>query len=122
MRLSSTTRLRSVYKHGGLVLAVLFVMCLAGGGCAKMESLIDDIGKPEPEIAIQSGAYGTVTQVTTGKMQGREIRMGDIALTVDLDNGGVVIIIQSEDDIYVVGDRVRVIRDGEKYVRVQLAI
>lgn len=113
----ATTRLNGFAGRGRLLL-LFFVLCLVGGGCARIKEVIDP--KPESEIAIQSGAYGSVTQVTAAKMQDREIRTGDIALTVDLDNGGVVVVIQPEDDIYTVGDRVRVVRDGQGFVRVQL--
>ena len=43
-----------------------------------------------------------------------------LALTIELDNGKTVIVAQPEDDIYTVGDRVRVMRDGNGYGRVQL--
>ncbi len=100
---------------------VLLLLLLGSAGCAAISDAVTG-GKPEPEISVQTAEYGTVTQVTSARMQDREIRRGDIALTVDLDDGRVVIVVQPEDTIYRIGDRVRVVRDGKGFVRVQLVI
>ncbi|MDR3074089.1 MAG: hypothetical protein LBV01_05140 [Deltaproteobacteria bacterium] len=106
--------------RGGLLLSVLLAVALSAAGCARLKTMIDP--PPSAEIAVQSPPeYGVVTQVTSAAMAGREFYRGDIALTIDLDDGQVVVIIQTEDNVYVVGDRVRVLRDAEnKFVRAQL--
>lgn len=104
-----------------LPLFALMLLVLPGAGCAAFTEAVQG-KKPEPEIMVQTADYGTVTQVTTAATKDREIHLGDIAITVDTDDGGVVIVVQPEDDIYKVGDRVRIVRDGQGFVRVQLVI
>lgn len=103
---------------GTWMLPLLFAFLLSASGCAFLKENV--LPKPDPEIVVQTAEYGTITQVTSALMKDREIRYGDIAITVDTEDGRVLVIVQPEDDIYRVGDRVRVIRDGQGFVRVQL--
>jgi len=125
MRTDANTRQRRIFHYGGIwMLPLLLAFILSGVGCSTIQGLMQDDDTeavvPPSEIVVQSAEYGVITQVTSALMKDREIRLGDIAITVDTDNGGIVVVIQPEDDIYRVGDRVRVIRDGQKFVRVQL--
>lgn len=99
---------------GGMLLALF----LGAGGCIPVPDL--GLEKPNPEIAVQTAEYGTITQVTSARMKDNEIHLGDIAITVDTDDGRVVIVSQPEDDIYSVGDRVRILRDTVGFIRVQV--
>lgn len=120
MRTDANTRSGRIFRHSGIwMLPLLFVFVLSGTGCAAIQDLLKE-DEPHPEIAVQTADYGVITQVTSALAKDRENRLGDIAITVDTDDGKVVVVIQPEDDIYRVGDRVRVIRDGRKLVRVQL--
>lgn len=101
------------------MLPLLLGLLLSAGGCISLKDM--GLEKPNPEIAIQTAEYGTITQITSALMKDNEIRLGDIAITVDTDDGRIVIVTQPEDDIYKVGDRVRVVRDGKGFIRVQLA-
>ncbi len=67
---------------------------------------------------LAGGALGAVAG-GVGEMGFRKTDYG-LALTVELDNGKTIVIAQPEDDIYTVGDRVRVMRDAAGYGRVQL--
>lgn len=121
MRTDAKTCQSRIFRHGGRwVLPLLFAFILPGVGCATLQGMVKEEEGPQPEIVVQSADYGVITQVTSALMKDREIRQGDIAITVDTDDGKIVMVIQPEDDIYRVGDRVRVIRDGRKFVRVQL--
>ena len=107
--------------NGAWLVPLFLVLLVFSQGCASMREIFDE--KPEAEISVVTPiAYGVVTQVGTAAMAGREITKGDLALTVDLDDGRVVVVIQPEDNVYVVGDRVRVVRDGKGFVRVQLVL
>ena len=97
---------------------VLLGLLLSTNGCLSLRDM--GLEKPNPEIAIQTAEYGTITQVTSALMKDNEIRWGDIAITVDTDDGRIVIVTQPEDDIYKVGDRVRVVRADKGFIRVQL--
>ena len=111
----------SARHHGLLFFPLLVALVLAAPGCALFNGTATEDEKPAQEILVQAPpSYGVVTQVTAATMKDREIRLGDIAITVDLDDGSVVVVIQPEDDIYKTGDRVRVIRDGQGLVRVQI--
>ncbi len=73
-----------------------------------------------------AGVVGALAGGTLGAVAGGLGEMGfrttnyGLALTVELDSGKTVIVAQPEDDIYTIGDRVRVMRDKEGYGRVQL--
>ena len=101
-----------------LVLAAMVYL----SGCASVQDAISmDEQKTHMAIPVQSPpALGTVTSVSTALMAGKELRRGDIALTVDLDDGQVIVVVQPEDNIYTPGDRVRVIRDGNGLVTAQV--
>lgn len=115
----TTTQRWADFRRGVYLLALGMALLAFGAGCATVQDLLDNDG--DAEIALQNPpAYGTITQVTAASMADKENRQGDVILTVDLDNGQVVMIIQSEDNIYMPGDRVRVLRDGKKFVRVQV--
>lgn len=121
MRTDATTGQGRIFRHGGRwMLPLLIAFILPGAGCAALQEMVKEEEEPQPQIVVQSADYGVITQVTSALMKDREIRQGDIAITVDTDDGKVVVVIQPEDDIYRVGDRVRVIRDGREFVRVQL--
>lgn len=99
---------------------LLLLLAFFAAGCGALQ---DTAAPKDPEtvMALQSPpAYGTIAQVTSADMIGKERRKGDIAITIDLDDGQVVMVIQSEDSVYVPGDRVRVLRDGETFIRAQL--
>ena len=102
----------------------LVPLCLTAlllvGGCASFSQAFSE-KKPEPAVltAQAPAAYGVVTQVDSADMAGKELRKGDLAITVDLDDGGILMIIQPEAEIYTVGDRVRVFREGG-FTRAQL--
>jgi len=101
------------------LLPLLAASLVFSGGCASRGSAGEE--NPVAGIAVQSPpAFGVITRVTSAAMAGKENRMGDIILTIDLDDGQVIMVIQSEDDVYVPGDRVRVLRDGKGFVRVHL--
>lgn len=120
MKTRVTARTTPFPLFGGMWLPLfLLAVFLSGAGCAKVKELVE-WDAPKPEIAVQSVEYGVVTQVTTARMKAREIRLGDIAITVDTDGGRVLVVIQPEDDIYQVGDRVRIIRNEDGFVSVQL--
>lgn len=109
-----------IFSKGVWALLLLLALLSGLGGCLSLGG--PEAAQPNPEIAVQTAEYGTVTQVTSARMKDKEIRLGDIAITVDTDDGRVVVVIQPEDDIYKEGDRVRVIRDGRGFIRVQLVI
>lgn len=112
MAVSSLSRLCRAY---GLVLLAVFLVGLLTGCAASGND------GPAAEMALQDPpSYGIVSNVAPAVMAGREIRRGDIAITVDLEDGRIVTVVQPEDNTYVVGDRVRVVRDGERFSRVQL--
>ena len=76
-----------------------------------------------------SGTAGTIGMLTGGALgaivggageQGVRRTEYGLALTIELDNGRTIIVAQPEDDIYTVGDRVRLMRDKEGYGRAQL--
>ena len=112
----------SAWQHALLFFPLFVVLLFSASGCVTMRDMLKEEEQvPIQEIAIQNPpAYGMVSQVTAATMKDKEIRLGDIAITVDADDGSVVVIIQPEDDIYKVGDRVRVIRDGRGLVRAQI--
>ena len=109
----------TAFFNNGTLLLLLFALLLALPGCSVFQEQTKE--KIEPEVTIQTAEYGTVTQVTAAHMHDREVRLGDIAITVDTDDSQVLIVTQPEDDIYKVGDRVRIVRDNKGFVRVQLA-
>ena len=115
---------RSVKPKIAWLLPSLCVLLLSVAGCSGLNMpdwLSGKQEQPESEIVVQSPpAYGTVTQVTSALSKDREIRRGDLAITVDLDDGQVLVVIQPEDDIYRPGDRVRILRDGKGLARVQI--
>lgn len=106
---------------GGIwLLPFLLAVFLTGSGCAKVKELTEWLD-PKTEVSVQGAEFGVVTQVTTARMKVRQNRQsGDIAITVDTDDGKVLVVIQPEDDIYQVGDRVRVLRNEDGFVRVQV--
>jgi len=108
----------AVFFNISALLLLLFALLVALPGCSAFQELTKE--KIEPEVRIQTAEYGTITQITAARMHSREIRLGDIAITVDTDDEQVLIVTQSEDDIYKVGDRVRIVRDDKGFVRVQL--
>ena len=119
-RLVALAKTMDCPHNGGWLVPLLLTVLLLGAGCATIADVFEG-EKPEAEIVVQSPAgYGIITNVGAASMADREIRKGDLALTVDLDDGQVIVVIQAEDAIYTVGDRVRVIRDGKGFVRVQL--
>lgn len=99
---------------------VLVLLAFVGPqGCATIKKMT--AGDEPAEIVLQDPpSYGIITNVTPAAMLNREIRYGDIAITVDLEDGRIITVVQPEDNTYVVGDRVRVVRSGEKFSRVQL--
>lgn len=120
MRARATARTTPSPLIGGIwLLPFLLAVFLTGAGCAKVKELVE-WDPPTSEIAVQSVEFGVVTQVTAASMKGKAIRQGEIAITVDTDDGRVLVVIQPEDDIYQVGDRVRVIRNEDGFVRVQV--
>ena len=108
-----------LYKGAWLVPLFLSLL-LFTSGCASMTEAFSE--KPKAtEIAVYSPpAYGTITKVTTGAMLDRENRKGDIAISIVLDDGQMIVVVQSEDDVYTAGDRVMVLRDGKGFVRAQV--
>ena len=101
------------------LLLLLLALLLTAPGCLALQNTTKE--EIDPEVVIQTTEYGTITQITTARMHDREIRLGDIAITVDTDDGRVLVVTQPEDDIYKVGDRVRVVRGDKGFIRVQLA-
>lgn len=94
---------------------------IIGGGAGALAGGMIGSGGGAPGIAagaVIGGGMGALAG-GYGEAQMRRVDYG-LALTVELDNGKTVIIAQPEDDIYTVGDRVRVMRDGKGYGRVQL--
>lgn len=90
-------------------------------GCVPMGEMFSEKKPPEAVINAETPvAYGVVSKVGAAEMAGKEVRTGDLAITVDLDSGGIIMIIQPEDDIYTVGDRVQIFRDGAGFARAQL--
>lgn len=106
--------------HRTAIVMVLAVLVFAGPqGCASIKEMT--VGNGPAETVLQDPpSYGVISNVTPAAMLDKEIRRGDIAITVDLEDGRIVTVIQSEDNTYLVGDRVRVVRSGEKFSRVQL--
>lgn len=102
-----------------LLSAALFAaLLLCVPGCSMMTPPEE---KPVSELVLAMPARtGTVMQVDAASSMDRDIHGGDIAITVNLDSGGSVIVIQPEDNIFTPGDRVRIIRSGETFVRVQV--
>jgi len=55
-----------------------------------------------------------------GGYAGSEINKADAQeLTVDLDSGETVVVVVKGDDVYVIGDRIKIIKDGNKVADVQ---
>ena len=123
MKTQAKVRAISPGRHyAPLFFPLLAALIFFVSGCATVKNMLV---KEEPvqtqEIVVQnSSSYGVVTQVTSAAMKDKEIRSGDIAITVDLDDGPVIVVIQPEDDIYKTGDRVRIVRDGQGLVRAQI--
>ena len=116
-----TKKTLSVAPHNGFFFSFLLLgLLLAISGCATIDDLMKE--EIEPEVVVQTAEYGTVTQITPALMHDREIRRGDIAITVDTDNDRIIVVTQPEDDVYKVGDRVRIVRDNKGFIRVQLAL
>jgi outer membrane lipoprotein SlyB len=109
-----------MFRGGMWMLPLLPALLLGAGGCIPFKSTGKE--KPGSEIVIRAAEYGTITQITSAPVKDNETRRGNIAITVDTDDGRIVIVTQPEDDVYTVGDRVRVIRDGRGFIRVRLAI
>lgn len=112
---------KRLLSRAGARFALLCLLAFPfAGGCASVEQTL--YGKA-PETVINAEmpvSLGTVSKVEAAEMAGKEIRRGDLAITVDLDAGGILMIIQPEDDIYTVGDRVRIFRDNAGFARAQL--
>lgn len=120
MRTDATPRSGRLTRCAGLwLLPFLVAFPLTGTGCAFLQNVTEEEA-PQQEVVIQTAEYGVITQVGPASMKDKEIHVGDIAITVDTEDGRVVVVIQREDDIYRVGDRVRILRDGRGFVRVQL--
>ena len=70
------------------------------------------------------GAIGLVGGAGTGALIGsyaeRTSRSPALSLTIDMDSGETVSIVQAEDEIYTIGDRVRILQDSEGKARIQL--
>lgn len=106
---------------GGLLVPLLLTMTLFTGCSRVQRAIVGEEPKTHAEIAVQSPpVLGTVTGVGSALMLGKELRRGDIALTVEQDDGQVIVVIQPEDNIYTPGDRVRIIRDGKGLVTAQV--
>lgn len=106
--------------HRAAIVMVLAFLAFAGAqGCAGIKNMTSG-DEPAETVLQDSPSYGVITNVTPAAMLDREIRRGDLAITVDLEDGRIVTVIQPEDNTYVAGDRVRVVRSGEKFSRVQL--
>ncbi|CAK7032069.1 MAG: hypothetical protein DELT_02832 [Desulfovibrio sp.] len=106
------------FRRHAILATVAVVFCLQGCGTITKMTTPEE---PAAETVLQNPpSYGVVTNITPAVMMEKEIRKGDLAITVDLEDGHTVTIIQPEDNTYVVGDRVRVVRSGEKFSRVQL--
>ena len=103
------------------VAAFCLALSLCAGGCASVGQAFTE---KAPETTVLAGEvpanYGVVVKVGSADMAGKELRKGDLAVTVELDNGGLIMLIQPQDDIYTVGDRVRIFRDNAGFVRAQL--
>lgn len=117
--MKNTCASRAARRGAALLLAVFF---LAGAqGCSFISKIIGDDPPPPSEIVLDAvPSYGVISNITPAVMLEREVREGDIAITVDLEDGRVVTVVQPEDETYVVGDRVRIIRSGKIFSRVQL--
>lgn len=63
-------------------------------------------------MALGGGLAGGYAGKEVGKSNAEE-------LTVDLDNGGTVVIVVKGDDTYQVDDRIKIIKDGNKVASVQ---
>lgn len=115
---------KNTKRVGGVrpALAAALLLALFACGCAANTNGAVVEKKSEAEIfAVTPIGYGVVSHLGAAAMANKELRKGDLAITVDLDDGRVVMLIQSEDNVYAVGDRVRVFRDGDGLVRAQLA-
>lgn len=62
--------------------------------------------------AILGGAAGSKVEQGMGNRPGLEIE-------VELDNGRIIVVVQEADDVFVVGDRVRVIEAPDGNIRVR---
>lgn len=107
---------RSVARWAALCMATLLVI----GGCAGADKDAADTVRRTLITAQTPIIYGVVSKVDSAEMVGKGVRKGDLAITVDLDAGGAIMVIQSEDDIYTVGDRVRLFRDKDGFTRIQV--
>lgn len=111
----------TLMRLGVWLVPLLLTMTLFTGCSTVQKAISGEEPKTHDEIAIQSPpAMGTVASVGSALMLGKELRRGDIALTVELDDGQVIVIVQPEDNIYTPGDRVRIIRDGKGLVTAQV--
>ena len=120
IHLQTTTVKKGRTLAGGQLLLLCLALFFLVGGCSPSQRLFSE---KAPETVVDAGMptyYGVVLKVEAAEMAGKEIRKGDLAITVELDSGGIVMIIQPEDDIYTVGDRVRLFRGGSGFVRAQL--
>lgn len=76
---------------------------------------------------VGSGSGRTIAVVggaIAGAIAGSQIEKGvtteaGVEIEVELDNGELIVVVQGKDDIYRVGDRVRVIRDARGTTRVR---
>lgn len=75
-----------------------------GGGSGRVISTVGG--------AIIGGIAGSATEKGVTKVQGVEIE-------VELDNGELLVVVQENDAVYKVGDRVRILRDSKGTTRVR---
>ena len=100
-----------------LSLAILLALVLYLPGCAQFFAT-----SPQPPTAFdfQEPEYGSITHINYAASMDKGIHSGDLAISVELEGGGFIVIVQPQDNIYTVGDRVRVLRDGKGLIRAQI--
>ena len=99
---------------------ILLVLCLSGCGI-KLPNLF---GPDEPPLQqVEAGIAqqeGVITHISYAATMNMERQRGDIALTVELADGTLVVVAQPQDNIYTVGDRVRLVQTGKDTLRAQI--
>ena len=94
-------------------LAVALCLTLFACGGARIAGTPYAPNEAQPAASIQTGVIAHVGEATIGQ------RAAALHLTIDLDNGQAIQLVQLEDDIYMPGDRVRIVYDKAGKARAQ---
>lgn len=117
-------RARCFFQRGLVrpaLLGCFLLVSLPLFGCDAAKNILKPARSPS-EITVQTVGFGTVAEVTEAAVLGRNYGPDEIAITVNLDDGRVVIIVQPEDNIFTRGDRVRVLRDAKGLARAEIVL